>query len=124
MRTYVIAGFDVVDCGKMIFDEAVKQAAIANDKKIGACNDWVLPDLQTLRALAILAPSNLLCWSSSPDVVNSSYAWFVDFYDSDVGYGNHDGNVQVRLVRASQCLAINAAGALKSMQDAGIVVKE
>lgn len=46
-------------------------------------------------------PSSLY-WSSSPSVGNSSYAWYVSFYDGYVYYGNRYYGYAVRLVRASQ----------------------
>ena len=48
-------------------------------------------------------------WSSSPYASNASYAWFVNFYNGHVYWGDEHNVKQVRLVRADSALAIDTA---------------
>lgn len=41
-------------------------------------------------------------WSSSPNVSDSSYAWYVSFNSGDGIYGNNDNNRLIRCVRGSR----------------------
>lgn len=126
MKLTKIEDFDVIEWGRFYtYENAVAFARQAAEEKIGGFTDWVLPDTHTLRSLALLASSHFYAWSSSPYVGNSGYAWIVNFYNGNVNssyrssYLNH-----VRLVRASQCLAIGLAGYKKSLADAGIKVEQ
>ena len=120
MKLVKIEDFDVIEGGWCPHENAVAFARQAAEEKIGGFTDWVLPDTQTLRALALLAPSGFYAWSSSPYVGDSSHAWVVDFGDGCVDYEVRSSGNHVRLVRASQCLAIGLAGQKKSLADAGI----
>jgi len=119
-----IAGFDVLHIeGIHTFDGALELPAVMQG--CDGIRDWVLPDRATLAALQIVAEGvcgDLPHWSSSPYVGSSNYAWYVDFYNGNVDDNDRNNNNQVRLVRASQCLAICKAAAEKSLKEAGIEV--
>lgn len=107
MKLIDIAGFPVVDTEQVVnWDEAMTFPAKANADAVGGFTDWVLPDLDTLKALASLQPGKGWFWSSSPHSSRSGNAWSVNFYYGFVGYGNKFDGLRVRLVRAGQCLDI------------------
>lgn len=74
---------------------------------------WRLPNVKELASIADIyrnpnpaidtlvfptTPSDKF-WSSSPYISNSSYAWYVDFYDGYTSYGLRTGAFATRLVR-------------------------
>ena len=70
-------------------------------------DDWILPDLDTLKALYPKKSylKNVVSdfyWSSSPPVSDSSVAWGVVFYSGDVGSDVKSGSGYVRCVRDSK----------------------
>jgi Protein of unknown function (DUF1566) len=90
---------------------ALAAVAWANEKRIGGVDDWVLPSRETLLDLLQLGDSESTqwCWSSSPYVGNTDYAWYVSFGNGGVYYNYRLGPIAVRLVRASQCFDIGLA---------------
>lgn len=120
MQLIEIAGFPIIDLESMTFHDAVNAPKKANSDAIGGFTDWVLPDTQTLRALALLKPEDSWFWSSSPYDDHSNYAWYVGFYGGGVDGSNKKGFNRVLLVRAEQCLEIGKVGLLKSINQAGI----
>ncbi len=76
---------------------------------------WRLPNVKELASLAdksrinpasdttaFSATPSSYFWSSSPDVGSPNFAWYVYFYDGDVGGGWRYDTYAVRLVRAGQ----------------------
>ena len=93
--------------------------AVALKRSFAGHGDWRLPniaELQTIVERENINPAinnkifpetpNNAFWSSSPDVGYSDYAWSVDFSYGGVYYDDRYGSLPVRLVRASQSLAI------------------
>jgi hypothetical protein len=119
-----IGGFDVLHIeGEHTWDQAVQLAKEAKGQH--GIDDWVLPDRVTLSALGLLSEkSGDWHWSATPHVGNSNYAWLVYFNNGGVYNGYRYDGGQVRLVRASQCLAIGRAAQLKSLAEVGIYVGE
>ena len=76
--------------------------------------DWRLPTKEELQGILAISgypridttwfpnTRSSFYWSSSPDVGNSIYAWYVNFNNGDVYYNLRDYDGAVRLVRASQ----------------------
>lgn len=124
MNLTKVHDFDVIEADRATFAQAEALVEKANAEKIGGFTDWVLPDTQTLRALATLAPSLHWCWSSSPYVGVSNNACGVNFDNGNVYYSDRNDNDAVCLVRASQCLAIGQAGQLESLKQAGILAEK
>jgi len=94
--------------------------AVALKYSFAGKSDWRVPNIAELQTIVereniepaindtIFSGYFYSFWSSSPDVNHSYYALFGDFSDGSVGYGDlHNGRLPVRLVRASQSLAIS-----------------
>lgn len=112
MKLLNIAGFDVLETdNEMTWDEAMAFPAIANAQQAGGFSDWVLPDMDTLKALQRVSEQKKgWFWSSSPNAGFSYGAWGVGFGLGLVGFNDKDDYGQVRLVRAGQFLAsVNSA---------------
>lgn len=107
MKLINIAGFSVIDAEKkMTWDEAMSLPAKANAEAIGGFTDWVLPDPNTLKALASILPESGWFWSSLPYDDHPNCAWYVHFLSGYVDNYYNDYCNQVRLVREGQCLDI------------------
>lgn len=125
MQLIEIAGFLVIEVEQiMSWDKAMALPAKANTEAIGGFTDWVLPDKQTLAALAAFKPEKSWFWSSSPSAEDSNNAWYVYFGNGYVGYDHKLDCLQVHLVRAEQIFEIGRAGQLESMRQAGIQLPE
>jgi len=94
--------------------------AVALKRSFAGHNDWRMPNIAELQTIVERdnvnpainntifpeTPNNLF-WSSSPDVGDTRRAWLVYFsYGFVEGYGAAATSLPVRLVRASQSLAI------------------
>ncbi|MDP2903835.1 MAG: DUF1566 domain-containing protein [Methylovulum sp.] len=91
--------------------------AAVNQQGLCGSKAWRLPsadELQSLVDYGVAYPGptidtaffpntqNNAFWSSSPNVGNTDYAWYVNFSNGNVSNGNRSGSLPVRLVRASQ----------------------
>lgn len=123
MNHVTIKGFDAIEA-RGRFDEEPALAAQANEQAVGGFSDWVFPDTMTLLALQKIAPANCWVWSSSPYGGSSYYAWLVDFDYGFVGISSYGRSYDfhVRLVRASQVLALVALAHRAALEEAGIVL--
>lgn len=111
-----IDGFDIICFENRSTNNGNCDKAVdwANKNKVGGFEDWVLPKKEVLSALCYLANGRLgeeFTWSSSSCVGNSYVACYVDFdfNGAFVDYESRNNYLAVRLVRASQCLAIGHA---------------
>ena len=125
MKLLKIGGFDVIDFDTMKWANAILLPEISNLESLGGFNDWVLPDAQTLRALALFEPEGPGFWSSSTDKQwCGDCALVVGFKSGTIASIFKTMDHGVRLVRASQLLDINIAGAKISMIDADLILPQ
>lgn len=97
--------------------EAFVARVNASNSGAGLCGatDWRLPSAHELQSIinygGVNRPIDVAYfpnaaaynyWSSSPDTINSHYAWVVHFINGDGYYDNRDGSHRVRLVRGRQ----------------------
>jgi hypothetical protein len=115
-----VAGFDVIEHRECSFASAQEMVKEANAEAIGGYSDWVMPDTVTAQALRLVGGGgDAVIWSSTPGVNGS--AWFVRLNYGNVTLANRNTNAnQLRLVRASQCLALGQAAHRLSLAEAGI----
>lgn len=115
LRQKEVNGFDVIEHHGCTLSQAQEVVSKANAEAVGGYSDWVLPDLVTSQALRLVSGGGgFYAWGSSPYVGNINYAWHVCFRDGRVESGVRS---EVRLVRASQCLALGQAAHLKSIEE-------
>lgn len=95
------------------------EQAVALKHSFAEHSGWRLPNIAELQTIVERENSNPpinntifpntpnnAFWSSSPYVGSTNYAWYVYFYDGYVHDGSRNISLPVRLVRASQSLAI------------------
>lgn len=126
MKLQNVSGFDVLEFSNEItWEEAMKLPEKANLQFVGEFTDWVLPDVQTLRALSLLKHDDGRFWSSSPPyTLIQRNAFCVSFSDGRVLGVDIKHHNKVKLVRFRQCLDINVAGSKLAMQEVGIALPE
>lgn len=129
LKLFKIYGFDIVLFDNvMTWDEAGTLPEGASQAAVGEILDWVHPDVQTLRALSLLCklePSFTglpICWSATQEGRRSITALRVSFSQGLISSDYKNCKHNVLLVRESQCMGINIAGAIESMRQAGIEV--
>lgn len=131
MKLLNIAGFDVLDSEKRLtWDDADSWVEGVNSDVVAGFTDWVLPDVDTLRALYRICRGDVdgvyalddWFWSSSPSADGSLSSWYVNFSSGAVYFCHEINCLQVLLVRAGQMFAIGRAGQLESMRLAGILL--
>lgn len=109
-----IGDFNVLESeNELTWNEAVAFAETASADGAGSFSDWVLPDLDTLKALKLqwdTEKDDNWFWSSTTYVGNSRCAWAVRCDSSFSCYGGKFNQYRVLLVRTSQLESMRQAG--------------
>ena len=98
-------------------EESPKRLTFADAKsyctelRASGFTDWRLPDLEELESIrdltrhkpcldtSVFKSNSSWVWSRTPTAWSPDYAWFVYFYDGDVGDNRRDSDAFVRAVR-------------------------
>lgn len=106
-----IGSFDVLESNEEShWFDAVEWPEKVNSEGLGGFTDWVLPDVDTLKALYRLDDGvNGWLWSSLADADDSYVAWFVDFSDGSAFYAPKFILLPFRLVRSGQIESMRLA---------------
>ena len=114
-----LEGQSGADCegtvGQFNWDDAMKIPKTVNQRGFAGYHDWRLPTIKELESLVMhgrTRPS--ICteacpntpvsyvWSCSPNAINTSFAWGVNFVSGHSSNGNRGDDWGVRLVRGGQ----------------------